>query len=93
MWFIPLKNGIMSVGRRAGSHRLPGRTKGDPAAIFAESVAAAPAAARLLASAERIGEFSVESGFSYRARTYSGDRWLLAGDAGSFLDPVFSTAC
>src|SRR5262249_18115672 len=24
-------------------------------------------------------------------RAYAGDRWLLAGDAGSFLDPVFST--
>jgi len=91
MWFIPLKNGIMSVGAVLDLTDYQARTKGDPAAIFAESVAAAPAAARLLASAERIGEFSVESGFSYRARTYSGDRWLLAGDAGSFLDPVFST--
>ena len=25
------------------------------------------------------------------SRAYAGDRWLLAGDAGSFLDPVFST--
>jgi 2-polyprenyl-6-methoxyphenol hydroxylase-like FAD-dependent oxidoreductase len=91
MWFIPLKNGIMSVGAVLDLSDYQTRTKGDPAAIFAESVAAAPAAARLLASAERIGEFSVESGFSYRARTYGGDRWLLAGDAGSFLDPVFST--
>ncbi|MEO8276694.1 MAG: hypothetical protein ABI639_10775, partial [Thermoanaerobaculia bacterium] len=29
--------------------------------------------------------------FSYSASTYAGDRWILAGDAGSFLDPVFST--
>jgi 2-polyprenyl-6-methoxyphenol hydroxylase-like FAD-dependent oxidoreductase len=33
----------------------------------------------------------VEKDFSYSASTYAGDRWILAGDAGSFLDPVFST--
>ncbi len=33
----------------------------------------------------------VEKDFSYGATAYAGDRWLLAGDAGSFLDPVFST--
>src|SRR5262249_25559887 len=27
----------------------------------------------------------------YGSKGYAGDRWLLAGDAGSFLDPVFST--
>jgi 2-polyprenyl-6-methoxyphenol hydroxylase-like FAD-dependent oxidoreductase len=29
--------------------------------------------------------------FSFSASAYAGDRWILAGDAGSFLDPVFST--
>ena len=33
----------------------------------------------------------VEKDFSFGSRAYAGDRWLLAGDAGSFLDPVFST--
>jgi 2-polyprenyl-6-methoxyphenol hydroxylase-like FAD-dependent oxidoreductase len=33
----------------------------------------------------------VEKDFSYSASTYAGHRWILAGDAGSFLDPVFST--
>ncbi|HEX9502406.1 MAG TPA: tryptophan 7-halogenase, partial [Thermoanaerobaculia bacterium] len=32
-----------------------------------------------------------EKDFSYSASKYAGDRWILAGDAGSFLDPVFST--
>lgn len=90
-WFIPLKDGVMSVGAVLDMRDYQTRKKGDPAAIFAESMAAAPAAARLLATAERCSEFAVESGFSYRARQYCGDRWFLAGDAGSFLDPVFST--
>jgi flavin-dependent dehydrogenase len=90
-WFIPLKDGVMSVGAVLDIADYQGRKKGDPAAIFAESVASAPYAAKLLAGAERVSDFSVESGFSYRAQRYCGDRWFLAGDAGSFLDPVFST--
>jgi len=90
-WFIPLKNGITSVGAVLDLSDYQGRTKGDPEAIFHESVASVPAAAKLMAGAERVGAFAVESGFSYQASRYSGDRWLLAGDAGSFLDPVFST--
>ncbi|HEX5052000.1 MAG TPA: FAD-dependent oxidoreductase [Planctomycetota bacterium] len=91
VWFIPLKDGVVSVGVVLDLADYQGRSKGDPAAIFAESVAAAPAAAALLAHAQRQGEFHVESGFSYRAERYCGERWFLAGDAGSFLDPVFST--
>jgi 2-polyprenyl-6-methoxyphenol hydroxylase-like FAD-dependent oxidoreductase len=33
----------------------------------------------------------VERDFSFGARAWAGDRWLLVGDAGAFLDPVFST--
>ncbi|MBL9079113.1 MAG: tryptophan 7-halogenase [Planctomycetes bacterium] len=91
MWFIPLKDGCTSVGVVLDLDDYQQQEKGDPAALFAHAVAGAPAAAELLAGAERLGEFRVESGFSYRAERYHGDRWLLAGDAGSFLDPVFST--
>lgn len=90
-WFIPLKGGVMSVGAVLDLAVYQERPKGDPAAIFAEAVGQAPYAARLLAGAERVSDFVVESGFSYGATRYGGDRWLLAGDAGSFLDPVFST--
>ena len=91
MWVIPLKNGTTSVGVVLDMADYQSREKGDPASLFAESVASAKAARELLQDAERVGDFGVESGFSYRATKYHGDRWLLAGDAGSFLDPVFST--
>jgi len=90
-WLIPLKDGVMSVGAVLDIADYQGREKGDPARLFAESLAEAPLAARLLAGAERISDFHVESGFSYRSTSYCGDRWFLAGDAGSFLDPIFST--
>jgi flavin-dependent dehydrogenase len=91
LWFIPLKDGVMSVGAVLDLAEYQRCSKGEPAAIFAQALAGAPLASRLLAGAERVSEFHVESGFSYRASRYAGDRWLLAGDAGSFLDPIFST--
>ena len=42
-------------------------------------------------AARRAWPVRVEKDFSFGARAYAGDRWLLVGDAGSFLDPVFST--
>jgi 2-polyprenyl-6-methoxyphenol hydroxylase-like FAD-dependent oxidoreductase len=50
-----------------------------------------PAVARLMAGAERRWPVRVERDFSFGARRYAGDRWLVVGDAGSFLDPVFSS--
>ena len=47
--------------------------------------------ADLLRNARREWPIRVEKDFSFSARAYAGDRWLVAGDAGSFLDPVFST--
>lgn len=91
MWFIPLPDGVMSVGAVLDLDTWRGRTKGDPARLFADAAATSPYASRLLAAAERVGDFHVESGFSYRASAYCGERWFLAGDAGSFLDPIFST--
>jgi 2-polyprenyl-6-methoxyphenol hydroxylase-like FAD-dependent oxidoreductase len=41
--------------------------------------------------AKREWPVRVEKDFSFGSRVYAGDRWLLVGDAGSFLDPVFST--
>jgi 2-polyprenyl-6-methoxyphenol hydroxylase-like FAD-dependent oxidoreductase len=31
------------------------------------------------------------SDYSYVSRRFTGDRWLLVGDAAAFIDPVFST--
>jgi 2-polyprenyl-6-methoxyphenol hydroxylase-like FAD-dependent oxidoreductase len=91
LWFIPLAGGVMSVGAVLDLAQYETLPKGDPAAIFAAAVLGSPFAGQLLAGAERIGEFHVESGFSYRAERYCGERWLLCGDAASFLDPIFST--
>jgi flavin-dependent dehydrogenase len=91
VWFIPLRHGVTSVGVVLDLVDYKARPKGDLERLFADAIAGAPFAAQLLAGAERVSTFEAESSFSYRASRYAGERWFLAGDAGSFLDPVFST--
>lgn len=89
LWMIPLKGGAMSVGAVFDRRRHePGS---DPGETLGAVVAKTPAAAVLMEDATPLGTARYEADFSYGVRAYAGDRWVLAGDAGSFLDPVFST--
>jgi 2-polyprenyl-6-methoxyphenol hydroxylase-like FAD-dependent oxidoreductase len=59
--------------------------------LLQRAIGDTPVVAELMRDAQREWPVRVEKDFSYSASTYAGDRWILAGDAGSFLDPVFST--
>jgi flavin-dependent dehydrogenase len=90
-WMIPISDELMSVGvvlPRSAARALQGI---EPATLLDRTIAETPAVAHLLASARREWPVRVEKDFSFGSRAYAGDRWVLAGDAGSFLDPVFST--
>ena len=68
--------------------RLPGASNEER---LEQALAGTPGMARLMRDAIREWPVRVEKDFSYRVSSYAGARWILAGDAGSFLDPVFST--
>jgi flavin-dependent dehydrogenase len=90
-WLIPIDDRLTSVGvvlPRALYDRL---AKGDPAQMLAQACADTPVVAERMREARLEWPVRVEKDYSYRARRYAGDRWLLAGDSGSFLDPVFSS--
>jgi flavin-dependent dehydrogenase len=90
-WLIPISEALMSVGvvlPRAAYDALPRMT---PEALLERAIAETPAVAGLMREARREWPVRVERDFSFGARAYAGDRWLVVGDAGSFLDPVFST--
>ncbi len=90
LWLIPLSSELTSVGvvMPRSAYRGYGGSKPE---ILDRLVASTPVAATQLTHARRTGEPRYEADFSYRSNRYAGDRWLLAGDSGSFLDPVFST--
>jgi FADH2-dependent halogenase len=90
-WLIPINAELMSVGvvlRRDVFDRWPRMSHEE---ALDRAIGDTPAIARLLRDATREWPVRVEKDFSYGSKGYAGDRWLLAGDAGSFLDPVFST--
>ena len=90
-WMIPISDELMSVGVVLPQSAARGLRDLEPAALLDRAIADTPAVARLLASAHREWPVRVEKDFSFGSRAYAGNRWVLAGDAGSFLDPVFST--
>ena len=90
-WMIPISNELTSVGvvmPRAAFKALPDL---EPDRLLEHAIAGTPVVARLLAHCKREWPVRVEKDFSFGSRAYAGDRWVLVGDAGSFLDPVFST--
>lgn len=92
-WAIPFHDGRISVGmvvrNTAFSERIKGRT---PADVFAEYVAATPAITdRLGPDAVLDSEVRTTGNYSFRCDTSVGDGWAMVGDAGAFIDPVFSS--
>ncbi|HEY7216597.1 MAG TPA: NAD(P)/FAD-dependent oxidoreductase [Thermoanaerobaculia bacterium] len=90
-WFIPISETLMSVGVVLQRRVFDTWPRLSHEEILERAIADTPAAAALMRTARREWPVRVEKDFSYHVRAYAGDRWLLAGDAGSFLDPVFST--
>jgi flavin-dependent dehydrogenase len=90
-WLIPISKELTSVGvvlPKALYHRL---ANGSPEETLNRTISDTPIVAELMREARREWPVRVEKDFSYSASVYAGNRWILAGDAGSFLDPVFST--
>jgi flavin-dependent dehydrogenase len=90
-WLIPISQELMSVGVVLPKNLFQQMPEGSNEERLDRTIADTPIVAELMRNASREWPVRVEKDFSYSASRYAGDRWLLAGDAGSFLDPVFST--
>src|SRR5207302_2965962 len=91
-WLIPISKELTSVGvvlPKALYRRLANGSSSEE--TLNRTISDTPVVAKLMRNARREWPVRVEKDFSYSASAYAGDRWILAGDAGSFLDPVFST--
>ncbi|WP_437913082.1 NAD(P)/FAD-dependent oxidoreductase [Sorangium sp. So ce302] len=91
-WFIPFRGEVTSVGAVVSSSWIRSRAKGERLEeLFDRTVAQSGWAREFLASARRIRPVGALADFSYRIDQLAGDGWLFVGDAGGFLDPLFST--
>ena len=88
-WVIPLAGGRTSVGQVGPRSLLRGQKPDE--AYFHQQIAATPYLAKRLGQAKRVAPVRTISDYSYVSKRLAGDRFLLVGDAGAFLDPVFST--
>src|SRR6266576_3175301 len=91
-WLIPISKELTSVGvvlPKDLYRRLA--NGGSSEETLNRTISDTPIVAELMREARREWPVRVEKDFSYSASAYAGNRWILAGDAGSFLDPVFST--
>ena len=94
IWFIPISETVTSVGvvvPRSLYTAYNGAGRHTAAETLDHFLAGAPAAASLVAGARAVTEARYEADYSYLHDHHAGDRYLLVGDAGAFLDPVFST--
>ena len=89
-WYIPLHDGIVSVGVVAPfDYIFKGR--GPYAETYDEEVDRCPAVRDRVKMASRATGYFATRDYSYRATQVAGDGWVLVGDAFGFLDPLYSS--
>jgi len=89
-WHIPLSRERSSIGVVLDT-TLFKQAKKSPEEFLEEAIAEQPFLARRMKHARRITPVHASADFSYRQSRLTGPRWLLAGDAAGFIDPVFSS--
>jgi flavin-dependent dehydrogenase len=89
-WFIPLSDGTTSVGAVSRPDIFKNRD-GDMTALLKDLIASCPALAHRLRNATLTGPATGTGNYSYDADSVVGPSYLMVGDAGGFIDPVFST--
>jgi clorobiocin biosynthesis protein Clo-hal/halogenation protein CepH len=87
IWYIPLAPGLISVGVVTSAAQPRGQ---DAGTFYRAQLDSSPEVAAWLAGAELTGEVRIEADFNYCHDRLAGDGYLLAGDAGGFVDPLFS---
>jgi flavin-dependent dehydrogenase len=90
-WFIPFKDGRTSVGAAASNRWMKLHSGESPQALYEMAIAESPVARRFLQRAEQLWPARATADFSFRVQELAGDGWLAVGDAGGFIDPLFST--
>lgn len=83
-WVIPLGQGRVSVG-------LVSRVKGIRPEWLDEQIASSPFVSQVTRGARQPKRPVLFGSFSFQNKRHHGARWTTLGDAGCFLDPVFSS--
>jgi 2-polyprenyl-6-methoxyphenol hydroxylase-like FAD-dependent oxidoreductase len=89
-WVIPMAEGKWSVGVVMDHERFRSLQL-SPEQAFEECIRRQPQVCDRIGEAKRFTPVRATADFSYRTKKMFGNRWLVAGDAAGFIDPVFSS--
>ena len=90
VWQIPITETITSIGVVTQKKNFA-KSVSALEDFFWKSVESRPELRDGLKAAKQVRPFKAEGDYSYAARQIAGDRYVLVGDAGRFVDPIFST--
>ena len=89
-WLIPFAEGRASVGVIAPSAQFADMP-GDDLEKLRQMIGQVPAKSKLMANAEYDSQVGNIEGYACNVTCLHGDNYALLGNAGEFLDPVFSS--
>jgi flavin-dependent dehydrogenase len=89
-WVIPLSATRTSVGvvLDGAVYKQSGLSAEE---FLQQAIEEQPLLMQQMRDAERVTPVRTAADFSYRSTQLTGNRWMLAGDAAGFIDPVFSS--
>lgn len=88
VWAIPIWSDTISIG--AVMQRSVLRAGESQEGVFRAHLARIPRIVERLNGAVPQPELRVETDYCYYSDTVTGPGWMMAGDAGGFIDPIFS---
>ena len=89
-WLIPFSNGRCSLGVVAASGFFD-VANNEPDRLLKDTIAACPDFAQLLINARFDTKVNMINGYACNVKSLWGKHFALLGNAGEFLDPVFSS--
>jgi len=90
VWQIPITESITSIGVVTQKKNFA-KSKASREQFFWDAVGQRPEIFEALKRAKQLRPFTDEGDYSYAMQQLAGDRFVLVGDAGRFVDPIFST--
>jgi flavin-dependent dehydrogenase len=90
IWIIPITSKKTSIGVVLDAQTFR-RMKLEPEAAFDQILQENPKVREKMSQARRITDVHATGDFSFRNHRFVGERWVLAGDAAGFIDPVWSS--
>ncbi len=89
-WMIPLSETRTSVGVVMNLDEFKS-AGGSPEETLSAAIANQPVVQAKMQNAKLVSPVYATGDYSYRNEQFTGNRWILAGDAAGFIDPVFSS--